>query len=157
MNNDSQPQSSGFNWGKGLTVAIVLFICSTLGVVGYIVSLDYHMVTENHYEKAVNYQQHIERLEQASAMKKPVEIELLRKDQRIEIRFPSSLKGNILSGTIELYRPNDSSKDRKIQLILDQSGIQQIEAQNLAKGKWLVKVNWSSENKNYYKQQSIFI
>lgn len=151
--------SNGFSWdwGKGLTLAIVLFIISTLSVVTYIVSLEYHMVTENHYEKAENYQKHIDRVEQASAMTKPIEIKLMPADRVLRLQFPNNLALEKLEGTVELYRPNDASMDQTFDLSLDQNGIQEISSQSLARGKWLVKVNWTSEGKNYFTEESIFL
>lgn len=151
--------SKGFSWdwGKGLTLAIVLFIISTLSVVAFVVSLDYYMVTENHYEKAENYQEHIDRVEQASAMNQPLEIKLMPGDRAVRLQFPNSLALENLEGTVELYRPNDSSLDQEFDLTLDQNGIQEISSRNLARGKWLVKVSWSSEGKSYFKEESIFL
>lgn len=159
MNEQSKNHSKGFgwDWGKGLTLAIILFIVTTLSVVGYIVSLDYHMVTENHYEKAVNYQEHIDRVEEAGNMTNPVKINLLVEDRILRLQFPNSVSYNDVDGTIELYRPSDSSLDQKFELTLNQNGIQDISSSDLAKGKWLVKVRWSSEGKNFYKQESIFL
>ena len=155
--NKEQQQKHGFNWGNGITIAIVVFICATLSVVAYIVSLDYHMVTGDHYQEAENYQDHIERLEQTSTLEKPVEIELLNQDREIEIRFPLSQFDASVIGMIELYRPSNSSMDRQVQLNLNQDGTQRIKAYELAKGKWLVKVSWTSGEHNYYSQKSIFL
>ncbi|HKL19841.1 MAG TPA: FixH family protein [Halalkalibaculum sp.] len=155
--NENKPSGFTWNWGKGLTLAILLFIVTTLSVVGYIISLDYHMVTENHYEKAVNYQEHIDRLEQAGNMTHPVEIKLLRGEQVVKLQFPNTMAFDNLKGTVELYRPSDSSLDREMDLTLDENGVQEIGSHDLAKGKWLVKVSWSTEGKNYYKQESIFL
>lgn len=159
--NNGEHKRDGINWdwGKGLTLAIVLFVVTTLSVVGYIVSLDYHMVTENHYEKAENYQEHIDRIEQTGKMADPVEIEILRENQIVQVRFPKSISSatGTLKGTVELYRPSNSSLDRNMELLLNRDGIQNIEGQNLAPGKWIVKVKWSADGKNYYKQESIFL
>jgi nitrogen fixation protein FixH len=155
--NSQTSNSTGFNWGKGIALVIVLFVVATLSVVGFILGLDYHMVTENHYEKAENYQQHIERLEQTGTLEKPVEIFYSRQNELIQIRFPDSFSANELKGTVELYRPNDSSKDQLLELRINTSGIQNISGKNLHQGKWIVKVSWSSGSQNYYLQESIFI
>lgn len=155
--NTSNTESSGFNWGKGITLVIVLFIIATLTVVAFIISLDYHMVTDNHYEKAENYQEHIDRVEQAGALEEPVEINYMGQEQLLQIRFPESLSDSEPRGTIELYRPNDASKDQKITLQLDGNGTQNIPGHNLLKGKWIVKVTWSTGPKSYYHQKSIFL
>ncbi len=150
-------QNNGFNWGKGLFVAIILFICATLSIVGFLVSLDYEMVTENHYEKAVKYQDHIEQVEHASALDKPVNIQLLQEDEQIEIRFPLALSQKNVRGTINLYRPNNSDLDQKMELVLGDRGIQNISTRDLAKGKWLIKVRWAADSTSYFKEANIFL
>lgn len=146
-----------FDWGKGLTVVIVLFICATLSVVAYIVSLDYYMVTENHYEKAENYQEHINRVEQAGALKEPVTIDFIKENGTVSVRFPSYFSETKVTGKIEFYRPNNPALDKTIDLDLDENFMQQVSTQDLAKGKWLVKIIWSSDTREYYKEKSIFI
>jgi|AntRauTorcE11898_2_1112593.scaffolds.fasta_scaffold06031_4 hypothetical protein len=154
---NNEKQSSGFNWGTGITVAIILFISITLGVVGYLVSLDYQMVAPNYYKKAKNYQQHIDRVELTNTLSEPVKIEFADDEQKIAIRFPSSINHKDVSGTIELYRPGNSRLDQTIKLLLDDKNVQHIDTINLATGKWVVKVSWSSDDKNYYQEKSIFL
>lgn len=149
--------SRKFNWGAGLTIVILVFIVGTLGMVGFIISLDFHMVTDNHYEKAVNYQEHIDRVEQAGALESPVDIVLLPGEGEIQIVFPSSLTHNDPSGVIELYRPNDSAQDQKSELRLNDKGIHRISIENMAKGKWLVKVTWVSGERQFYQQKPVFL
>lgn len=157
MNRNHQQESSGFNWGKGLLIVIVLFICTTLGIVAFLMSLDYQIVTENYYEKAENYEQHIEEVEHARALSEPVGIALLQESEHLEIQFPAGIPQDELRGTIELYRPSDSSMDQKIALNVDKNGIQQIATADLARGKWLVKVSWTSGDKSYFKEKNIFL
>lgn len=150
--------SSGFNWGKGIAIVFVLFVVATLSIVGFIMGLDYHMVTENHYQKAENYQQHIERIEQTGSLEKPVEITFLQQEQLIQIRFPDKFtEEEGLRGSVELYRPSDSSKDKVLELRLNPSGLQSISGRDLEKGKWIVKVTWNSSSGSFYQERSIFL
>ncbi len=150
-------QQSRFNWGTGLTIVIVLFVCATLSVVVFLVSLDYEMVTEKHYEEATKYQQHIERIEHTAALGDPVEIELLQETNAVEIRFPVEISTANPRGTIELYRPSDSSLDQKLALKVDEQGKQQVSTVNLAKGKWRIKVNWMADSTSFFKERNIFL
>lgn len=152
-----EEQNSGFNWGKALFLVIILFICTTLGIVGFLVNLDYEMVTENHYEKAVKYQDHIEQVEHTSALDKPVNIQLLREDEKIQIRFPLVLSQKNPKGTINLYRPNNSDLDQKYELVLGHRGIQNVPTRDLAKGKWLIKVRWTADSTSYFEEANIFL
>ncbi len=158
MNNSKKlKNTSKFNWGTGLAVVITLFILGTLGVVGFIISLDFHMVTENHYEKAVNYQEHIDRVKQTGVLDTPVEIVYRPGDGEIQVLFPYSLTEGKLNGVVELYRPSDSSQDQRTELSADEQGIHRISTQNLAAGKWLVKVTWTSEGREYYQQKNVYL
>lgn len=156
-NNEQSNKTISFNWGSGIMVAIILFIITTLSVVAYLVSLDYHVVAENYYEKAEKYQQHIDRVEQASAMDQPVEITLAADKRSLTITFPSSVSVDDITGSIKLYRPSDSSLDRNLKLALNTNHTQHIETKRLIAGKWIVKLQWSSDNEKYYTQKDIFL
>ena len=158
MNKEQQnTQPSRFNWGTGLAVAITLFVFTTLGVVGYLISLDFHVVAENYYEQAENYQQHIDRVEQSSELEEPVKIGLSADKKTVAITFPESEYVKGITGTVELYRPSDSSLDRVLKLDLNENRTQHIDAAKLLKGKWTVKLNWSLGSKEYYTQQNVFL
>lgn len=156
MSKNSREQSR-FNWGTGLTIVIVLFVVTTLSIVGFLVSLDYEMVTEKHYEEATKYQQHIERVEHAAALGSPIKIKLLPEIEVVEVHFPVEIPKTNLKGTIEFYRPSDSSLDQQVELVLDEQGRQQIPTQNLAKGKWRIKVQWTADSTSYFKEESLFL
>lgn len=157
MGDKNNNQNPGFwNWGKGLTVIIVLFVATTLSVVFYLVSLDYYMVSENHYEQAVEYQQQIDRIEHTSELEHPIEIN--RSNSRdIQILFPDSLASLNPTGKVKLYRPSDSNLDRLLELRLDTDGRQIIPGADLQKGKWRVQVTWKSDNKEFFEEATIFL
>lgn len=153
---DNTTNNSFWNWGTGLTLVIILFIGATLGVVFFASSLDYYMVSENHYEKAVKYQQQIDRIEHTRALKKAVVIRQ-KASRDIQIQFPDSLASLRPKGTIKLYRPSDSNLDRSFELLLDDNGLQTISAANLEKGKWTVQLTWNTDNKEYFEEKEIFL
>lgn len=157
MTKNRVKENNWFNWGTGITAVIILFVTGTLSVVAFLVSLDFEMVTENHYEKAVNYQEHINRVEHASMLDTPVEIRFVEKDNKIEIQFPHSLHFSDLEGEVLLYRPSNSDLDQKLALSLNADGMQQISAENMQKGKWEVKINWSNRDGNFFSEKQLFL
>lgn len=150
------PTSGFWNWGKGLAIVISLFVITTLSVVFYLVSLDYYMVNENHYEQAVKYQQQINRIEHTSALDESVNIRQLN-NQNIEIQFPDSLASLQPTGIVKLYRPSNSNLDRSFELALDVEGRQLIPGADFQKGKWMVQITWQSEHKEYFQEAAIFL
>ena len=158
MNNEDQSNRRiHFNWGTAITGAIILFIVTTLSVVAYLVSLDYYVVDKNYYEKAERYQQHIEQVEQASAMVEPVQIKLGGDKKMMTIAFPASVSVDDINGTVQLYRPSDSSLDRTLKLSLDDNRVQHIATGELISGKWIVKIQWAEASKKYFTQKDIFL
>lgn len=153
QNNSTKKRLS---WGTGLTVAIVLFMIATLSMVFFAVSLDYHMVADDYYQQAEQYQQHINRVEEAGSLENPLQIEYQSSSQAIHLQFPVSGLTDPVTGSVELYRPNDSSLDRSFELKPDENGIQQIPVANFARGRWLVKVNWSSGDRDFFEEASLF-
>ena len=145
---------NNFNWGKALFTAIVIFIIAVLGMVGYLLSLNFDMVSNDHYQEAVTYQRQIDRMQHARAMEEPVEIELV--GGKIEIRFPRKMASGNPEGSVVLYRPDNSSLDRRMKLSLS-DGIQHIDARRLRQGKWLIKLNWQTDGRQYFKEKTIFI
>lgn len=159
MNNQSnENNNTGFwNWGKGLSVVIILFVATTLSVVFYLVSLDYYMVNENHYEKAVEYQQQIDRIEHTRALNKSIAITQAG-TQDIHIKFPDSLVALQPMGTVRLYRPSNSNLDRSYKLSLDKGGTQVISTEELLKGKWVVQITWqSNDDQEYFQEAALFL
>lgn len=154
-----KPESGGwkFSWGHGISLAIFLFVVATLSMVTYIVGLDYHLVSENHYEEAVQYQAQIDRIKQTRELNKEVTVSYSTQEEVIRVVFPEELFGSITSGTIELYRPDDSDKDQQFEIAVQKGNIQLVRADGLAKGRWYVKVRWDDREKGYYMEKSIFI
>ena len=62
-----------------------------------------------------------------------------------------------LKGTIQFYRPSDYKKDFSIPLSVDTNGQQVISTQSITKGYWKVKVDWTQDSIEYYKESSFVI
>lgn len=153
----SKQKKLTFNWGTGLAVVIVFFVVATLSVVGFIISLDFDLVSKDHYEKGVQYEEQIQKIEHARALDEPVQIQFMTEEDAVEIIFPKQIASQQLSGTVTLYRPSDSSLDRTYRLQLNDDSIQKIDTRELAHGKWLVKLEWQKAGQSYFEQASIFM
>ncbi|NBB76349.1 MAG: hypothetical protein GVY02_03130 [Bacteroidetes bacterium] len=90
------------------------------------------------------------------SLENPLQIEYQSSSQAIHLQFPVSGLTDPVTGSVELYRPNDSSLDRSFELKPDENGIQQIPVANFARGRWLVKVNWSSGDRDFFEEASLF-
>lgn len=146
-----------FNWGTGIVLAVTLFIIATLSVVSYIISLDFYLVSNNHYEEGVEYQQTIDNKNRAENLENPVVVLFDEGSTSIKLIFPQEILSDSLSGNVTFYRPNNPELDRKYKLSLDTQGLQTIPIGDFEKGRWKLFVEWNSDSLTYLEEKNIFI
>ncbi len=144
------------NWGKGLALAITIFIIGTLSMVSYFMSLDFFLVTNNHYEEGVEYQQTIDSKNRAAQLENPVLVVFDEKMEALKVVFPNELIGKA-QGNINLYRPNNPELDKKIPLNVNATGTQVIPVSEMEKGKWILKIKWKMDDLDYLSEKTIVI
>lgn len=146
-----------FNWGNGIFLAVTIFIIATLSVVSYIISLDFYLVSNNHYEEGVNYQETIDNKTRAQNLENPVMVFFDEATTSIKIIFPDEIRQESLSGNVTFYRPNNPELDKKYELNLNIDGLQTIPVNEFEKGRWKLSVEWKSDSLTYLEEKNIFI
>ncbi len=146
-----------FNWGTGIVLAVTLFIIATLSVVSYIISLDFYLVSNNHYEEGVEYQQTIDSKKRAENLNNPVVVLFDEGSTSIKLIFPEEILSDSLSGNVTFYRPNDPNLDKKYKLSLNTEGLQTIPVGDFEKGRWKLSVEWEADSLTYLEEKNIFI
>lgn len=138
-------------------MVVTIFVIGTLSVVSYMISLDFYLVSNDHYEEGVQYQETINGQLRAKNMEHPVLILFDEPSVSIKILFPEDARSDSLTGSITFYRPNDSAMDRKFTLELDESGRQIIPVSDFEKGRWKLTLEWKSDSLTYIDKKNIFI
>ena len=146
---------SKFNWGTGILITIIIFMVITIGTVVFLMNQDVDLVTSDYYNKGIQHQSQIERVNRTNEMVEKVSIN--QGNGFVVFNFPKTLSQKRFEGTIQFYRPSDSKKDFTISLSIDTSGQQIISTQSIAKGLWKVKVDWTQDSVEYYKESSFVI
>lgn len=146
-----------FNWGTGIVLAVTLFIIATLSVVSYIISLDFYLVSNNHYEEGVEYQQTIDNKNRAENLENPVVVLFDEGSTSIKLIFPQEILSDSLTGHVTFYRPNNPDLDKKYKLSLDTEGLQTIPVGDFEKGRWKLTVEWNADSLTYLEEKNIFI
>lgn len=146
-----------FNWGNGIVLAVVVFMIGTLSMVSYFISLDFYLVSNNHYEQAVEYQDTIDKKQRAEKLKNPVVVLFDEPSVSIKLIFPKEILSDSLSGNITFYRPNNPDLDRKFDLRVDEYGRQIIPVSDLEKGRWKLTLEWKQDSLIYMDEKNIFI
>jgi hypothetical protein len=146
---------SKFNWGTGILITIIIFMVITIGTVVFLMNQDVDLVTSDYYNKGIQHQSQIERVNRTNEMVEKVSIN--QGNGFVSIQFSKNAFTKKFEGTIQFYRPSDSKKDFSIPLSIDTSGQQIISTQSIAKGLWKVKVDWTQDSIEYYKESSFVI
>ena len=145
------------NWGKGIFITVTVFVIVTLSVVSYLISLDFYMVSNDHYDDASNYQETIDKKDRTKQLSQPVMVFFDEEQVSLKLVFPPELAGRNNTGTVYMYRPNNSALDTTFDLDLDQTGVQYINALDFEQGKWIMKLDWSTEGKEYTDEKNILL
>lgn len=144
------------NWGKSIFIAYLGFV----GFMGFLVwkclqQKDIHLVSKDYYQKEIAYQQNIDQMNNTNELSSDLGFTYNAEHQNIQLMFPKESAG--ASGVINFYRPSDANKDFSVNMNLPDSSIFDVPVKNISKGLWVIKVSWSKNGKNYYKEEKIVL
>lgn len=144
-----------WNWGTGIFLFIVLFIAACFAFLYYARHQVWNLVEEDYYPKELRYEERLQATRNANALVPPVAITL--GTENLEVGFPESFRGVALKGSILVYRPSDEKMDVTLPLGADTSLIKRIPVSRLARGRFVVKVEWTAAGKGFYTEKDIYV
>ena len=144
-----------WNWGTGIFIVIVLFVGACVAFIIYAQHQKWSMVEEDYYPKELRHEEKLVKMRNADALAMQLAVKLDKSN--LVIRFPDDFRGKQVTGNIDVYRPSDEHMDVLMPVVVDTSLAQRIPIGKFSKGRYVVKVDWTSEGKTYYKELDIFI
>ncbi|PID71024.1 MAG: cytochrome C oxidase Cbb3 [Flavobacteriales bacterium] len=145
-----------FNWGTAIVIAMISFMIFILQFVYKTLAVDkyeHHLVSEDYYKDELYYQQEIDKLKNANNLEENVTVE--RTTEGFLITFPKNLELNKITGEVIIQRNSDKRLDFKEQLNLTDNTML-INNKKLASGKYLIKIDWKLDDKEYLFKENIF-
>ena len=143
-----------FTWPMGIILAMaafMIFILSYVYKATFVNKYDHHLVSEQYYKDELNYQNEIDRLNNASSLKQNVIID--HQSNGLLIKFPEEFDASKIQGTIKFQRPSNYKLDFKIPIKLTNHDYL-IGKEKLVEGIWNVKIDWQiGETKYLFKQK----
>ena len=113
------------------------------------------LVTQDYYEKELSYGDVLAKKQNADTMRVPVKI--IQIDKGIVVEFPKYISYDKISGSVNLYKPDNKALDKKIDLKLDENNQMKIDKTNFISGRWNINIDWKQGDTSYYKEEKITI
>jgi hypothetical protein len=139
------------NWGKSI-IAAFLFFALFIGVLVFIcMKQEVSLVSKDYYKDEINYQQQIERLNNAEHLESKPTISIL--DADVKVSFKKKLA--IENGELSLFRPSDLHLDKKFKFNSSSDSVLNFNASGLPAGMYRAKLMWVMDGKEYYVEQIV--
>ncbi|GBD90214.1 fixH [bacterium BMS3Abin04] len=143
------------NWGTGILVFYVLFMAVSIWFISFAMSKDVNLVTDDYYSKEIKYQEQIDRVKRTNNLPEKLKVKVL--GENIVFRFPSIFKSDKIEGNILLYRPSNRYYDHSLSIELNKNNEQSFSSENLLKGLWKIKVDWTVDSLTYFNEENIMV
>lgn len=128
------------SWGKGIAIALTVFILFIATLVTIIIRQKVDLVSEDYYTQEINYQQEIDGI---NAGNNELELSFLKKNDQLVVEVPE--KTNSKNVTFKFYRANDKRLDKTFEL--ENSKMLLIPLKELAKGNYAVRAEYEIDGK----------
>jgi hypothetical protein len=139
------------NWGKSIVLSFVLF-ASFVGILAYkMATAKVDLVQADYYQKEIDYQNQINRLNNAQNLKTQISMMYLPSNQLLRIGFPTA----VVKGEVNFFRTSDKELDFKVP-VLKQS-LFEFSTKKLQKGIWKIQAIWNDGTREYFVEKEITI
>lgn len=142
-----------FTWGTGILLVIIIFLIAIISFVFFSRTQKVNLVEEDYYPKELNFDTQIEKQSNTEALTEKIRFTV--SDSVIVVDFPAFVEEEMVEGTIQVYRPSDFEEDLLYTIELDSGGMQYIPTEGLLPGRYIIKVDWSFDGKEYYQEKAI--
>ncbi len=139
------------NWGKGITIAFILFGAYISYLVYRCFDLDFELEDKNYYEKELAFQDQIDGESNAKSEGKTLQLTTI--GGKLSVDLPAGK--DHAKGEVYLLRPSNGKYDKHFQLATDGSGHQEFSLDGMMPGLYNVKVSWECNGKPYFSQETI--
>jgi FixH protein len=139
------------NWGQKLIIVFIVFAGGMIYLAYRCMHVNTELVSKEYYKDELKYQDIIDGTKTANAL--IGRVELNQQGAVITVQLPAEMRHETVSGNIWFYCAADANRDRHIPLATNEEALQQIDKNVLLPGVYIVKFDWTSNNKHYHTEQ----
>lgn len=134
------------NWGKGITIAFILFAAFIGSLVVQAFTRDADLTRDDYYESELEYDINKEKRRNYADL--AGEITVSQQPEGVILQLPDPVSGQSV-GNVHFYRPDKKKYDRKFDLNVDQNGSQTFDYTDFKEGRYEVNVEWKEGEVSY--------
>lgn len=142
-----------FNWGTGIALVFITFAVGMIALVFASRQHDPGLMQKDYYALDLNYQDRLERKQNAAKMPVPPQVRVEAAAQALTIQFPEGMENAI--GTAKLYRSSTVKDDFLVKIENVQAV--QVATEKMTAGRWHVELEWEAAGKLYFWETAIVI
>lgn len=109
-----------------------------------------NLVSPDYYPKGIDYDRQIAKSKNLLALKDKIICK--KTGNSLQFIFPDVFVGKKIEGTIQFYFVTNYERDIKKELQLDTTGKQDFSLENFDKGRYIIKIDWSDGQNDYYQE-----
>jgi hypothetical protein len=143
------------SWGWKITILYGSFVAMMVTLVIMSARQDIPMVTEDYYEKDLQYETHMVRVANSRNLEQDVTVVYNQKTQQVTVTFPNEITD--FSGEILCFRPSQEGLDFTLPIENLKEKTLTFRTSEMIPGRWKVKIDWEGDSEIYYKEIAIFI
>lgn len=143
------------SWGWKITILYGSFVAMMVTLVIMSARQDIPMVTEDYYEKDLQYETHMVRVANSRNLEQDVTVVYNQKTQQVTVTFPNEITD--FSGEILCFRPSQEGLDFTLPIENLKEKTLTFRTSEMMPGRWKVKIDWEGDSEIYYKEIAIFI
>jgi nitrogen fixation protein FixH len=144
-----------FNWGHKLTLGFVVFAGMIIYMVVQSMHTRYDLVSNEYYKDELQYQQVIDDASRANQLSSRATI--TQQNEVLTLQLPAEMQQKTVTGSLWFYCADDSKKDKKMTLQLNDNAVQTIDSRQFIPGNYSAKIRWESNGTSYYSEIPVTI
>lgn len=138
------------SWGIRITILYLSFVAMIVTMIVLCSGENIELEHKDYYARELKFQDQIDAATNEQALSESIQHQVMA--DHVELSLPATMQGNDLKGELYFYRPSDAKLDLKIPIAFDQNGKQSIARSKFSPGMYKLRMNWTTNNKNYYKE-----
>ena len=143
------------HWGKSVVVVFIIFGVFIISMVIKMFQVPVNMVSKQYYAEEQLYEVQQQQKDNIKLLSAEPIITLNKADGNIDFILPQDIQD--IEGNIRFFRPSDSRLDFNVPLKLNEANAQAIDASRMVKGRWIIKLTFSSKGLDYLYEKSLVI